>query len=78
MFLQFIGINNKIINLMTIALIEDLSNDLKSKCVLTTTDGTEIEFEDSDADVLLARVETLLQATDDFLLKFKLRQTHKP
>ncbi len=69
MFIQFIGIRNKIINLATVTLIEDLSNDKQSKAIITTSDGTEIEFTSEDADALLARAETLLAATDDFLLR---------
>lgn len=71
MFLQFVGINNKILNLTAVALIEDLSTDVKSKVMITTTDGTEFEFTDADADVLLARAETILQASDEFLLKIQ-------
>jgi hypothetical protein len=69
MFLMFFGVNDKIINFGSVALIEDQSTEEESKVTLTYTDGAEIEFIGSDADGILARAETILQATDEFLAK---------
>ena len=69
MFLQFIGINEKILNLNTVALIEDKSEEGKSVAVVTTSDGIEIEFFDDDADILFQRAELLMQATDEVLTR---------
>ena len=69
MFLQFIGIKEKILNLSTVALIEDKSEEGKSVAVVTTSDGIEIEFFDDDADVLFQRAELLMQATDEVLAR---------
>lgn len=67
MFINFIGVNEKIINLNAVALIEDRSEEDKSIAVVTTIDGIEIELTDEDADILFQRAELLLSATDKFL-----------
>lgn len=70
MFLNFIGVNEKIINLNAIALIEDLSTETQPKAVLTTIDGIEIEIDGDDAEALFARTDLLLQATDHAINQF--------
>ena len=42
MFLQFIGVNEKILNLNCVAMIEDLTDENESKAVITTSDGAQI------------------------------------
>ena len=71
MFLNFIGINEKILNLNSVALIEDKSEDGRSAALVTTTDGLEIEFTDDDADILFQRAELIMQATDEVLAKLQ-------
>jgi hypothetical protein len=71
MFLQFLGVNNKILNFSLIVLIEDESTDEESKVKITTIDGSELEFVDDDADVILARAETLMDATNLFILQLQ-------
>jgi hypothetical protein len=71
MFLNFIGINEKILNLSAVALIEDKSEDGRSVAVVTTTDGTEIEFVEDDADILFERAELIMKATDEVLAKLQ-------
>ena len=71
MFLNFIGINEKILNLNAVALIEDKSEDGRSVALVTTTDGLEIEFTDDDADILFQRAELVMQATDEVLAKLQ-------
>ena len=71
MFLNFIGINEKILNLSAIALIEDKSEDGKPIALVTTTDGAEIEFVEDDADILFQRAELIMQATDEVLAKLQ-------
>lgn len=64
MFVTFIGVNGKIINLNALSLIEDESTATESRAKLTTIDGLEIELVGEDADALFARLELLLDATD--------------
>jgi hypothetical protein len=64
MFITFIGINGRIINLNALSLIEDESTPAESRAKLTTIDGLEIELTGEDADALFARVQLLLDATD--------------
>jgi hypothetical protein len=70
MYLQFIGVNETIINLANIAMIEDESDDKGSKAVLTTHSGVEFEFTGDDADAIFARAEILIQATDLAIVQF--------
>lgn len=70
MFLNFIGVNEKIVNLNAIALIEDESTDTESIAVLTTIDGIEIRLTAADADAIFARAELIIQATDHAVTQF--------
>jgi len=60
MNLNFVGVNEKIVNLDAIALIEDTSDDRGTRILLTTTAGTEIELVGSDAEAVLARAELMI------------------
>ena len=64
MFVTFIGVNGRIINLNALSLIEDESTATESRATLTTIDGLEIELTGEDAEALFARVQLLLDATD--------------
>lgn len=77
MFVNFhyIGINNKFLNLSQVVLIEDLSDDNGSKALITTAEGQDIEFVGEDAELLIERVETLLDMTDDFFNKVQQPET---
>ncbi len=70
MNINFIGINDKIINLDAIALIEDVSDD-KPKALLTTNVGAEFELVGEDAEALFARAEIMMNATDVILAKMQ-------
>lgn len=70
MFLNFIGVNEKIVNLNAIALIEDESTDTEPVAVLTTIDGIEIRLTGPDADAIFARAELIIQATDHAISQF--------
>ena len=67
MNIEFIGINDKIINLSSVAMIEDAGDEKGSIAKITFTDGLEIEVTGSDADLLLDRCELIMRATDQFL-----------
>jgi hypothetical protein len=64
MYVTFIGVNGRIINLNALALIEDESTEIESRAKLTTIDGLEIELIGEDADAVFARVQLILDATD--------------
>ena len=67
MFPSFIGINEKILNLNSIALIEDKSTGERPEdavAVVTTNEGTEIELVAEDATLLFERAELLTFASD--------------
>lgn len=64
MFLQFIGVNEKIVNLSAIVLIEDLTTEVESVAQVTTITGDELTFVGSDADAIFQRAELMMQATD--------------
>ena len=63
-FPPFIGINEKFINLNSIAVIEDQSTDIEPKAVIVTTDGQEIELINEDAELLFERCELVSFASD--------------
>ena len=65
-FPPFIGINEKFVNLNSIAVIEDQSTDTGSKAVIVTTDGQEIELLNEDAELLFERCELVSFASDRF------------
>lgn len=71
MFPNFIGVNEKFINLSTVALIEDRTEGDESAALITTSDGQEIELIGSDADTLFERVELFAQATEELITKLQ-------
>ena len=64
MFITFVGVNEKIINLNTISLIEDESTEDESVAVVTTSDGAEIRLTGDDADALFTRADELIALTN--------------
>lgn len=64
MFITFVGVNEKIINLNTISLIEDESTDEESIAVLTTSDGYELRLTGEDADTIFNRADELIALTN--------------
>ena len=70
MFLNFIGVNEKIVNLNAIALIEDESTEASSVAVLTTLDGIEIKLEGEDADAVFDRAQLMIEATNKAMEQF--------
>ena len=68
---NFIGVNEKFINLHAIALIEDESTDTESVAKITTQDGVEIELTGSDADNLFERVELFAAVTDELISRLQ-------
>jgi len=65
MFINFIGINDKILNLNSIVLIEDRSDDDHAEALVTTLAGDELTFVDEDATSLLDRCVFLMELTDN-------------
>ena len=63
-FPPFIGINEKFVNLNSIAIVEDQSDETQSKALLVTSDGAEIELTGDDADLLFDRMELVSFASD--------------
>ena len=63
-FPPFIGINEKFVNLNSIALVEDQSDQTQSKALIVTSDGAEIELIGDDADLLFDRMELVSFASD--------------
>ena len=70
MFLNFVGVNEKIVNLNAIALIEDESTETESVAVLTTLDGIEIKLDGSDAEAVFARAQLMIEATNKAMEQF--------
>ena len=68
---NFIGVNEKFVNLYAIALIEDESTETESVAKITTSDGAEIELIGSDADIIFERVEMFAKATDELMLRLQ-------
>ena len=64
MFPAVIGINEKFLNLNSIALVEDQSDATQSKALIITSDGAEIEVFGEDADLLFDRMELVSFASD--------------
>ena len=64
MFPAVIGINEKFLNLNSIALVEDQSDGTQSKALIITSDGAEIEVFGEDADLLFDRMELVSFASD--------------
>lgn len=64
MFLHFIGVNEKIVNLNSIVMIEDESVEGETRAKLTTIYGDEFTLTGTDADAVFARAEILTQAAD--------------
>ncbi len=72
MFPNFIGINEKFLNLNAVALIEDRTDELSgSVALVTTSDGAEIELSGTDADILFDRVELITRTTEDLIIKLQ-------
>jgi hypothetical protein len=70
MFLNFVGVNEKIVNLNAIALIEDESTETESVAVLTTLDGIEIKLDGPDAEAVFARAQLMIEATNKAMEQF--------
>lgn len=64
-FPNFVGINEKFLNLNSIALVEDKTDASGSVALITTIEGTEIELTGTDADLVFERVELFAAATDE-------------
>ncbi len=71
MFPNFIGVNEKFVNLNTVALIEDESTDTESVAVITTSDGTEIRITGEDAEILFGKVESFTNATEELISRLQ-------
>ena len=73
MFPNFIGVNEKFINLNSVALIEDRTEEETGApiAVITTGDGAEIELIGTDADILFERVEMFVAATDELMVRLQ-------
>ena len=62
----------KFINLNSVALIEDKSDEAAgSVALVTTSDGAEIELSGTDADILFDRVELFSKATEELIAKLQ-------
>ena len=72
-FPPFIGINEKFVNLNSIAVIEDQSTDQESKATIITSDGAEIELTGDDADLLFDRMEMVSFASDAIFATLQLQ-----
>ena len=78
MFITFVGVNEKIINLNTISLIEDESTDEESVTVLTTSDGYELRLTGEDADTLFTRADELIAITQKAVAQLNQLGTQTP
>ncbi|MBX3299757.1 MAG: hypothetical protein KF736_09880 [Acidobacteria bacterium] len=67
MFLNFLGVNEKIVNFAAIAVIEDHSEPDLAKAIVTTTDGIELTFVGADAEAIFAHGEMLIAATNHLI-----------
>ncbi len=69
---MFIGVNEKFINLASIALVEDTTErDDEPKALITTSTGDEIELTGEDAEILFNRVELFAAASDSILAQMQ-------
>ena len=65
---HFVGLNDKFINLNSIALIEDKSDENgESMATITTNEGNEFDLVGTDADIVFERIERFAVTTDDLL-----------
>jgi len=74
MFLNFVGVNEKIVNLAAVVMIEDISTENEAKVNLITLAGEDIELVGTDAEALLERAQLMLEATDMAIVKLTAQQ----
>jgi len=67
MHLGFVGLSNQIINLNVCATVEDISDELESKALVTLMNGDEIEVTGDDADLILERANAMAEATNVYI-----------
>lgn len=70
-FMNFVGVNEKILNLNTVALTEDKSTAKKTAIAITTAEGLEIELEGTDAEIVLDRAELMIKSTDQVIAQLQ-------
>lgn len=61
MFLNFIALDGKVLNLNSVSIIEQSDN---GDAVVTTNDGIELTFEGDDAAALFTRMDLICQVND--------------
>ena len=71
MFLNFIAVNEKILNLNAVALIEDQSTDTEPIALVRMIDGDDFTFEGPDAQALFDRSELIIAATEQVLFQMQ-------
>lgn len=74
MFPCIIGINEKFVNLNSIAVIEDESTDKQSIAKITTTTGDEIELFDGDAELLFDRCDLIALGNDSIFAQLETKR----
>ena len=74
MFLNFVGVNEKIVNLAAVVMIEDISTENEAKVNLITLAGEDIELVGTDAEALLESAQLMLEATDMAIAKLTAQQ----
>lgn len=63
MYLHFVAVKEKVLNLNNVVLIEDVSDAVTGpKVIVHTIDGTEFTFTGSDADAVFERCDQLVAA----------------
>lgn len=66
----FVGVNEKFLNLNSIALVEDKSpSEDEPVAVITTNEGTEIELVGDDADIVFERIAMFESATNELIAR---------
>ncbi len=76
MFLQFIGVNEKIVNVNAIFLIEDASTENEGSIAkVITIAGEEFEFTGTDADAIFERADLMIKATNHAITQLTTPQT---
>jgi len=64
MFLNFIAVDGKVINLNAVAIVEDQSTETAPAAVITTIFGDEITLEGEDATRLFDQMDIIVQVND--------------
>lgn len=73
MQLPIVGVNNQLLILFNFLLVEDVSEGTDTKVILTDDCGNDLEFFDTDAALIISRIDTLAQGTKSLLDQMQLK-----